>query len=103
MFPHYMPFAPGNEYVLKMCFFVFPANRVQQLIFRRHRQHGHVFALKQSNFENEAKKTRMRKSTTNNQARIKTSKKHIENGREKDTRDITRLIKPTKELNITST
>ena len=78
-----MPFAPGNAYVLKMYFFMFPANRVQQLIFRRHRQHGHVFALKQSNFENEAKKTRMRKNTTNNQARIKTSKKHIENGREK--------------------
>lgn len=98
-----MPFAPGNAYVLKMCFFVFPANRVQQLIFRRHRQHGHVFALKQSHFENETKKTRMRKSTTNNQAHIKTSKKHIENGKEKDTGDITRLIKPIKELNITST
>ena len=46
----------------------------------------------------------MRKSTTNNQAhKKKTSKKHIENGKEKDTRDIIRLIKPIKELNITST
>ena len=39
---NYIPFASGNVYVSNMCFSVFPANRVPQLIFHRHRQHGIV-------------------------------------------------------------